>query len=308
MPKRQVLMQDDIDTMPTLKRVTYYATNLVARACIGTALALPYTLRVPFMGWVLAYLVGPAAGFFRRAEDHVAFVLPHLPHAEHRRIARASLENTGRTLIENYSTKTLLARQRDAAISGPGIDALEQAAETGQPVILVTGHFGNYEALRAALVGRGHKVGGLYRDMANPYFNAHYVRTMQAFGGPVFPKGRKGTAGFVRHLKAGGQLVLLFDKHVADAPVLKFMGHPAHTAVSAAELALRYNALLIPFYGIRQPDGLSFECVMEAPIAHSDAQTMTQAMNDSIGARIAANPEQWLWVARRWRAVSPAPK
>jgi KDO2-lipid IV(A) lauroyltransferase len=301
-------MQDDIDTMPTLKRVTYYATNLVARACIGTALALPYTLRVPIMGWVLAYLVGPAAGFFRRAEDHVAFVLPHLPHAEHRRIARASLENTGRTLIENYSTKTLLARQRDAAISGPGIDALEQAAETGQPVILVTGHFGNYEALRAALVGRGHKVGGLYRDMANPYFNAHYVRTMQAFGGPVFPKGRKGTAGFVRHLKAGGQLVLLFDQHVADAPVLKFMGHPAHTAVSAAELALRYNALLIPFYGIRQPDGLSFECVMEAPIAHSDAQTMTQAMNDSIGARIAANPEQWLWVARRWRAVSPAPK
>ena len=301
-------MQDDIDTMPTLKRVTYYTTNLVARACIGTALALPYALRVPFMGWVLAYLVGPAAGFFRRAEDHVAFILPHLPHAEHRRIARASLENTGRTLIENYSTKTLLARQRDAAISGPGIDALEQAAETGQPVILVTGHFGNYEALRAALVGRGHKVGGLYRDMANPYFNAHYVRTMQAFGGPVFPKGRKGTAGFVRHLKAGGQLVLLFDQHVADAPVLQFMGHPAHTAVSAAELALRYNALLIPFYGIRQPDGLSFECVMEAPIAHSDAQTMTQAMNDSIGARIAANPEQWLWVARRWRAVSPAAK
>ncbi|MEO0745646.1 MAG: lysophospholipid acyltransferase family protein, partial [Pseudomonadota bacterium] len=85
-------------------------------------------------------------------------------------------------------------------------------------------------------------------------------------------------------------------------PVLQFMGHDAQTAVSAAELALRYKALLIPFYGIRRTDGLSFDCVMEAPIPHSDAETMTQAMNDSLGARIRAHPEQWFWVPRRWRS------
>ena len=41
---------------------------------------------------------------------------------------------------------------------------------------------------------------------------------------------------------------------------------------------------------------------MEEPIPHSDAETMTQAMNDSIGARIRAHPEQWFWVPRRWRS------
>ncbi|MBY5934030.1 lysophospholipid acyltransferase family protein [Tateyamaria omphalii] len=294
-------MRHDPEVLPWQTRLAYLATNAVARGCIGAALALPYKWRVPFMGWILSHIVGPAAGFKRRATEHIAFVLPDLPTAEHERIARESLNNAGRTLIENYSTGALLARQKTAQIDGPGIDALEQAAQTGQPVILVTGHFGNYEALRATLVGRGYDVGGLYRDMSNPYFNAHYVRTMQAFGGPVFAQGRKGTAGFVRHLKSGGQLVLLFDQHVQKAPILDFLGHPARTAVSAAELALRYKALLIPFYGIRRPDGLSFDCVMEAPIAHSDPETMTQAMNDSIGARIRANPEQWLWVARRWR-------
>ncbi|MEO0380583.1 MAG: lysophospholipid acyltransferase family protein [Pseudomonadota bacterium] len=295
-------MQDDADKLPALKRAGYLATNVVARACIGTALALPYALRVAFMGRVMSHLIGPAVGFLKRAEAHVAFIFPHLPHAEHRRIARASLDNAGRTLIENYSTKALLAHQKNAPITGPGLAALEQADAASQPAILVTGHFGNYEALRAALVGRGHKVGGLYRDMANPYFNAHYVRTMQAFGGPVFPQGRRGTAGFVRHLKAGGQLVLLFDQHVQGAPALEFLGHPAQTAISAAELALRYNALLIPFYGVRGADGLSFDCVMEAPIAHSDPITMTQAMNDSMSARIRSTPGQWFWVARRWRA------
>ena len=79
------------------------------------------------------------------------------------------------------------------------------------------------------------------------------------------------------------------------------MGIPARTAVSAAELALRYDALLIPFYGIRQEDGLSFECVLEAPVPHSNPMTMTQALNDSLSARINASPEQWFWVHRRWR-------
>jgi KDO2-lipid IV(A) lauroyltransferase len=178
---------------------------------------------------------------------------------------------------------------------------LESAAKKGQAVILVTGHFGNYEATRACLVARGYDIGGLYRDMKNPYFNAHYVKTMEAFGGPVFPQGRRGTAGFVRHLKDGGQLVLLFDQHVFGAPKLDFLGKPANTALSAAELALRYDALLIPFYGIRQADGVSFDAVLEAPIPHSDATTMTQALNDSLAARVKAHPEQWFWVHRRWR-------
>ena len=131
------------------------------------------------------------------------------------------------------------------------------------------------------------------------------LKTMEAFGGPVFAQGRRGTAGFVRHLKAGGQLVLLFDQHVFYAPKLDFLGLPARTAVSAAELALRYNAKLIPFYGIRNADGLTFETVLEAPIPHSDPETMTQALNDSIGRRITEKPEQWLWVHRRWRAHEP---
>ncbi|MEX0309789.1 MAG: lysophospholipid acyltransferase family protein [Tateyamaria sp.] len=294
-------MRNDPETLPTSTKIAYLATNGVARACIGAALALPYAWRGAFMGWIMSRLIGPAAGFLRRAEDHVAFALPHLPHAEHRRIARDSLANAGRTLIENYSTRALLKRQQSAEITGPGFEAMVDAAQAGRPVILVTGHFGNYEAVRAALVGRGYKVGGLYRDMSNPYFNAHYVRTMQAFGGPVFAQGRKGTAGFVRHLKQGGQLVLLFDQHVLRAPIMDFLGHPARTATSAADLALRYDALLIPFYGIRREGGLDFDCVMEAPIPHSDATQMTQAMNDSISARIRAHPEQWLWVARRWR-------
>ncbi len=289
--------------MPVATRIRHWTVNAVLISLIRTALLLPYATRVRFLGWVVAHVIGPLAGYRRSALENLAKVWPHRPQDERRRIAMACLDNAGRAFIENYSGRDFPPRLAANPLSGPGWPALQAAAEAGRPVILVTGHYGNYEAVRAALVGRGFRIGGLYRDMSNPYFNAHYVKTMQAFGGPVFAQGRRGTAGFVRHLKQGGQLVLLFDQHVFGAPVLDFLGHPAHTAVSAAELALRYRADLIPFYGIRQPDGLSFDTVLEAPVPHSDPETMTQAMNDSLSARIEADPRQWFWVHRRWRVA-----
>lgn len=286
---------------PAATRMQHWLVNALLVSLIRCALLMPYATRVRFLGWMVAHVIGPLAGYRATALENIALVWPDRPQAVRQRIASACLDNAGRAFIENYSSRDFPARMASNPLSGPGWPALQAAAEGGRPVILVTGHYGNYEATRAALVGRGYDIGGLYRDMSNPYFNAHYVKTMEAFGGPVFPQGRKGTAGFVRHLKKGGLLVLLFDQHVFEAPILSFLGHPARTAVSAAELALRYDAELIPFYGIRQSDGLSFDTVLEAPVPHSDPETMTQALNDSLSARIEADPHQWFWVHRRWR-------
>lgn len=290
---------------PLPRRIGHYLTNALIMGVIKLALALPYRVRLGFVGGLVQHVLGPLAGYKQRALSNLSLIWPDMAEARRKEIAARCLNNVGRTFIENYSARDFPARMQKLTPQGPGAAALEAAAARGQPVILVTGHFGNYEATRAALVARGYDIGGLYRDMKNPYFNAHYVKTMEAFGGPVFPQGRRGTAGFVRHLKDGGQLVLLFDQHVIAAPGLDFLGHPARTALSAAELALRYDALLIPFYGIRQEDGVSFDILLEAPVPHSDAMAMTQAMNDSLSAQITAHPEQWFWVHRRWRAHEP---
>ena len=283
------------------RRAGHYLTNAFIVGLIRLALVLPYKTRIAFVGWVVQHVIGPVAGYRARALENLAMIWPQMPQERRAEIASRCLNNVGRSFIENYSARDFPKRMAKNTPTGAGVAALEKAAEQGKPVILVTGHYGNYEAMRACLVARGYDIGGLYRNMKNPYFNAHYVQTMEAFGGPVFPQGRRGTAGFVRHLKEGGQLVLLFDQHVFGAPALDFLGQPANTALSAAELALRYDALLIPFYGIRQADGVSFDTVLEAPVPHSDAVTMTQALNDSLTARVKADPEQWFWVHRRWR-------
>ena len=73
------------------------------------------------------------------------------------------------------------------------------------------------------------------------------------------------------------------------------------TSIVPAELALKYDAVMIPVYAIRQPNGLDFEIVMHDPIPHSDAETMTPAINDGLEGLVRQHMDQWFWIHRRWK-------
>jgi KDO2-lipid IV(A) lauroyltransferase len=279
-----------------------YATDLAVRGLIRLALALPYRVRVPFMGWVMARVVAPIAGYDKRVRDNLALVRPDLPEAEVKRMMRRVPDNFGRALIEIYSGQAFIDRVRDIAFSGAGVTALQRARDNKRPVILVTGHFGNYDAPRAALIANGYRVGGLYNPMSNGYFNDHYVAAISGLGTPVFERGRRGLAEMMRFLKGGGMVGMVVDHYMKHGQPIDFMGVPAYTATSAAEMALKHDALLVPIYGIRQPDGLSFDIRVEEPIAPGDPVAMTRALNDSLSRLVESHMDQWFWIHRRWKA------
>lgn len=278
-----------------------YLEDRLIRSLFWGLLRLPYRWRVPFAGWAVSRIVAPLAGYRRRIRDNLAHVLPDLPPAEVERIVRAVPDNVGRTLIEIYSGSEFVTHAISHPLTGPGVAALEAAHQAGRPVILVTGHFGNYDASRAALIARGYRVGALYNPMKNRYFNTHYVRAISRIGTPLFPRGKKGLGDMVRHLRGGGMLGLLVDQAMRHGAPLTFFGKTAMTALSVAELALKYGALVIPTYAVRLPDGLSFEITVEAPIPEGPPEAMTQALNDSLESIVRRNLDQWFWIHRRWK-------
>jgi len=287
-----------------------FASNVAIRAVIGAALMVPYRWRVPLAGAIFARVIAPLAGYGTRVRDNLSHVMPELPKAEVDRLIGEVCNNTGRTLIEIYSGKEFTRRFENAPLTGPGVEALQEAHEAGRPVVLVSGHFGNYDAPRAALLANGYQVGGLYREMNNGYFNDHYVKAISTIGQPVFPRGRRGLPKMVRFLRAGNMVGLLIDQYMRDGADLTFFGKRAPTALSAVELALKCNALVVPVYGIRQPNGLDFEVRCEAPVPHSDAHGMTQALNDSLEALVRQHMGQWLWHWNwhwSWDALAIAP-
>ncbi|MWD29508.1 lauroyl acyltransferase, partial [Aquicoccus sp. SCR17] len=288
------------ETRPRGSRADWL-TDRALRGLIAMALALPLRWRLGFMGWLLRRVVAPLAGYRARARANLAHVWPDMPEDERNRIADRVADNAGRTMIENYDPSGLLARMAHVDPEGPGVAEAEAARAEGRPVLFVTGHYGNFEAPRAALVARGFRIGGLYRPMSNPYFNAHYAHNMHALSEPVFEQGRRGTTGLLRHIRQGGMGVLLFDIYDSAGEPIDFLGRPAPTLTSAAEIAVKTGAVMIPFFGIRQADGVSFRAVFEAPIPHGDPVEMTREMTRRLEARISEDPGQWFWIHRRWK-------
>ena len=278
-----------------------YAQNLAASGLLGALRLLPYGQRVRFSGWLMRRVVGPLAGYRQRVRDNLALIWPELPQTRVATLTEAVLDNVGRTLAELYSPSDFKANVAGSALLGEGLEQVLQAQQVGRGVILVSGHFGNHDIARAVLAARGMAVGALYRPQRNPYFDRHFAATIRAISEPLFARGRRGLAELVAHLRKGGMLGMLIDQHMSHGAALTFLGHRALTALSAADLALKYDCLLVPVYGIRQPDGLHFDLMIEPAIPHSTAAEMTQALNNSLEAQVRAHPGQWFWVHRRWK-------
>ena len=97
-------------------------------------------------------------------------------------------------------------------------------------------------------------------------------------------------------------MALLHDQRVYRGADLTFMNRPALTALTAAELGLKFGVPVIPCYGLRdEADPSKVEVILEAPIPQTDAVTMTQALNDSLERQVRAHPDQWFWLHRRWK-------
>lgn len=239
----------------------------------------------------------------RRFDRELLKVFPDMARRDRARLSRDMGRQMGQTLFEIYHCAEFQTRQDRFTVSGPGLAALEAAKAAGKGALIVSGHFGQWEAVRAVLKARGMETGAVYRPQTNPHYQRRLLAGIEAGGKPILETGRIGTTALVRHLRTGGFMAIMLDEKYAEGVRLPFLGRPALTSLAAAQLALKYDLVMVPAYGIRSSDGDSFDVVFEDPIAHGDPQTMTQAFNDSLSKRVLAHPDQWYWLLRRWNGA-----
>ena len=101
-------------------------------------------------------------------------------------------------------------------------------------------------------------------------------------------------------IKSGGIIALMIDQAVKEGEYFQFLGRPAKTSTAIAEISLKYNALLIPAYGIRGNDrriGVTFD----KPIKLMTVSSITKKLNASLEKRVKKYPTQWYWPHRRWK-------
>ena len=262
---------------------------------------LPYAQRVALGGAFFQYVVSPVSKNKERILENIEHVVPELEPHERARLITGVPNNIGRTLTELFFPDEFLQIIDDCPLTGDGYQAFKTARTDGRPVILVAGHIGNYDAIRGKLVREGHPIGSLYKPMKNTYFNRKYVDTISRIGTPLFPNDANGMGQMIKALRGGETIALMMDQAMSTGEKIPFMGRICNTPVSAAKMALKYNAVLIPCFSHRNADGITHTGVMEKPIVHSDAITMTRQLNNLLEHHVRPHMEQWLWTHRRWK-------
>ncbi|MEM7505886.1 MAG: lysophospholipid acyltransferase family protein [Pseudomonadota bacterium] len=279
---------------------------LIERASYVGAYAVWMVLQ-PFPSWWLKRYFAPLGGwlalkipsFRKRAEDGLIHIWPDM--AEERRTE--IIRNAGRhflcQIIEYVHFSRMIAR--DPIIVNDEGNLRDRLPKTG--AILVTAHFGNWEAIRLAARMMGQESGIIYRNFNNRLIDRFAHRTIGAAGQPVLNKGG-GLRDLLRHVADGGTVMILVDQRNSGAPFIDFLGKPAETVTIAAEMAARSNVPLVPAIARRDLQGRCFHVTFAPPVPVGEPLKMMEEVNARLSTWIEQYPEQWFWFHRRWRTTS----
>ena len=239
--------------------------------------------------------------------------------AEIARIETAHYAHLWRLGGEFLRFRWLSKAQKLAMVRVEGIDNFIAARDQGKGILILTGHFGNWEVSTTAGIAHFPELHGRIHFVRRPikpeWLDRLVTRRFEEAGFGVFSK-RESLDAMLEALARGEAVVLPFDQHAAppDGIAVEFLGHPAWTFKSLAIIALATGAPVLPGSSWREPDGnhvLRFEAPL-APIEHASTteaiRLNTRAYNQALERLVARHPEQWYWVHRRWKHVEPKPR
>jgi KDO2-lipid IV(A) lauroyltransferase len=281
------------------------------RAAVGLLAALPLTLALR-LGEAMAFLAYLVDRPHRRiGMRNLAVALPDLPLGEHRRILRGSFLNLGRMGAELAHLPKLSAAELREMVQFEDEAWWEEAVtwERSTGVLVLSGHFGNWELLVYAHGMRGHPVHLVHRAIANPRID-RWLNELRGRAGTRMIRKSRGAEGVLRALHDHGLLVLPIDQNSTRGlgVFVDFFGVPASTNAGLARIALRADAPIVPVFIVREGRTARHR-VHVLPILEiertgdpaEDVRRNTARFTAVFEQMVRRHPEHWLWMHKRWK-------
>ncbi len=183
---------------------------------------------------------------------------------------------------------------------------LQEALALGRGVIVLTGHFGFWEAGFFAMPESGFKFDAVTKPLKNPLTDAYFNNIREAFGVRTLDS-RKGARRVFKALQEGSSVAILLDQHISPPGSVptEFFGRMAYTTTAITNMAMKYQIPVVPTfchrtaanrYKIWSEPMLMLEGEGEDAIVRN-----TQLLTDKIEEVVRRDPAQWFWVHKRWR-------
>jgi Kdo2-lipid IVA lauroyltransferase/acyltransferase len=240
------------------------------------------------------------------ARDNLKRAYPDKSPEEIEAVAQAVCENLGRVVGE-YPHLDKLTLGPGGRIEVEGAEHSNEAVAHGKGVMLISGHFANWEVLVRTGNLLGYEGGFVYRPPNNPYV-ANWISAQRAKLGPTeqITKGAQGTRRIFTLLRRGKCVYMLVDQKTYEGVAVPYFGREALTTPAPASLTLKLGSTVVPV-ACRRTNGAHFKVTIYPAleiIQQSDSEADVKALTAEITARLEAmvreDPSQWLWTHHRW--------
>lgn len=204
---------------------------------------------------------------------------------------------------------------RDHLDLGPRGDVIVKALTSGRPLLILTGHFGNWEAAGVVLGLLGFRAHAVARELDNPHLE-RFLRTFRERTGQRLLS-KKGDFDQMQALMAkGGVLATLGDQDAGQRGMfVDFFGRPASTHKVMALLALEYQVPIVVVGTAKIAEPMRYRTEVADFIEPAEyagrpnaVREITQRVTTGLETIIRQYPEQYFWLHRRWKHQPKAKK
>ncbi len=281
---------------------------LVVRVVICVLQALPIEA-CETLSQAIAYLAYDVLKIRRGTIDqNLTHAFPQQSAAQRRRLA---LDMWAHLMLMICELSQVPRKLRDTnwrqhvLVSDHDIEVFLRQLLSPRPIVVVSGHFGNFEVggITAGLLG--FPTYTVARPLDNLYLHRFVTRFREATGQYMLPK-RGSAKQLDAILQSGGTMILLGDQSAGPKGCwVDFFGRPAscHKAVALFSLVNRAPMLLAYTVRVRP---MQFRIGVSAvfdPLTDdiSGVKPLTQWYNDQLEHVIRRYPEQYWWLHNRWK-------
>ncbi len=240
---------------------------------------------------------------------NLELALPEKSLAERERILKNVYLSLGRLLAEIPKFPAYTLENVDRIAVYDGLENYLTARDRGKGVLFMTAHLGGWEIGSFVHSLHGHWLNIVVRDLDNPLLN-RWVRDLRTLHGNKTYDKDDYARGLLSAMKRGETVGVLMDTNMTppQGVFVNYFGLPACTAGGVARVAMHTGAAVLPAFTIWDESLGKYRIRFEPAIPtvctgddEADAIANTQNYTAAIEQAVRANPEQWLWVHRRWK-------
>jgi KDO2-lipid IV(A) lauroyltransferase len=187
-------------------------------------------------------------------------------------------------------------------------EVVELLTRKDQGLILLTGHYGNWEILGYMLATLGFRTTSVARPLDNRYVNEWVLGVRERQGQRIIDK-RGATSEVIDVLTNKGAVGFIADQNAGSKGIfVDFFGRKASTYKSIGLIAMQFDVPVVIGYARRHPEKFHFTVGVQDIVYPPDWKSqddplsyITQRYTKALEDVVRKEPGQYLWVHRRWK-------